>query len=364
MPRGATRSSRATAAQTVVCQGRFYKLMHTEPTKRNVENPVRERRAIAWSVVGVVLGLSLLYVATRKVDLQTLIATLRAIAPEWAVAVLACTLSFSAVKTWRWSLLLRFAGDIGFSRLHGAVYAGTALNFLLSHAGEFFRAVSISKDGKVSASAAFATIVVERALDFVALLLLLVLLSAFAPDVPALVETAAWFAAVFVVAAVLALRLLLDTPPWLVRVSTTVAKPVPERLKTWFLTQVGLSRAGIVAIRDMRMMAVALLISVLQWSLIVAAVWCSARSLGESVSLTSAVATFVLLVLGLTLPTAPMQVGTTQLAFAVGLATAGIGATTALAASLVYTTFLIIPTMLIGGVCLLQGRETAGAQPC
>ena len=103
-------------------------------------------------------------------------------------------------------------------------------------------------------------------------------------------------------------------------------------------------------------MIAVLVVSVLQWLLIVAAIWASALAVGESASIVALVTTFVLILVGLMLPNSPMQIGTTQLAFTIGLGTGGIMATTAIAASLVYTMFLIIPVMLAGGVCLLRNR--------
>ena len=104
-------------------------------------------------------------------------------------------------------------------------------------------------------------------------------------------------------------------------------------------------------------MLLAVVLSVLQWSLIVAAIWFSALAAGEAVGLVAATAIFVLIVLGLSLPNSPMQVGTTQLAFTVGFSAGGHSAAPAIAASVVYTLFLILPVMIAGGIYLLALRR-------
>ncbi len=103
------------------------------------------------------------------------------------------------------------------------------------------------------------------------------------------------------------------------------------------------------------LMLSAVLVSVLQWSLVIAAIWCSGKAVGLSATLIAATVTFVLIIVGLTLPNSPLQIGTTQLAFVVGLGTDGTGVTAAIAASLVYTAFLILPIMLAGAALALRG---------
>ena len=95
----------------------------------------------------------------------------------------------------------------------------------------------------------------------------------------------------------------------------------------------------------------ALTLSLLQWSMVILAIWISFRAVGETVSLTASIAVFVLTVIGLTLPSAPGQLGTTQLAFVAGLTFTGGATSAAFAASLVYNLWFVIATMLIG--CLL-----------
>ena len=64
-----------------------------------------------------------------------------------------------------------------------------------------------------------------------------------------------------------------------------------------------------------------------------------------------AIAVCVLTVSGLTLPAAPAQLGTTQLAFVVGFELVGAAAAPAFAASLVYTAAVVVMMMAVGAVC-------------
>ena len=324
------------------------------------------RKPLMWSVFGALFGLGLLYAATRKVQLSALRETLDSVDEVWLLGILALTFAFVALKAWRWGMLLRFLPGTKFSELHSAVYVGLAANFLVSHMGEFVRTMIIARRRDASASAVFASVLVERALDFIALLVLLALAGLLTPDLPDITKVAAVLTGALVMAAIAGLHLLLRPPTWLARVAAKAARPLPVAAQTWLRTQLSRSRQGLASIRDPRRMMIAISVSVLQWSLIVLAIWSSGLAVGQAVSLTAAIVTFVLIVFGLTLPNAPMQIGTTQLAFAIGFGIDRTGATSAVAASIIYTAFLIIPVMVLGAACLVRGRmagQTDRARP-
>ena len=92
-------------------------------------------------------------------------------------------------------------------------------------------------------------------------------------------------------------------------------------------------------------------LSALQWGCIVAVIWLSLSAIDQTVPLPAALAVWVLMVIGLTLPSAPAQLGTTQLAYVAGLTLAEIDAATAFAASAIYTCTVNLPIMLVGWSC-------------
>ncbi len=315
------------------------------------------RDAVLWTAFGTALGILLLYTSTRKVDPDALTEALRSADLIWAIGILGATAGFIAIKAWRWRLLLGFVPEIRFGKLHGAVYAGLAANFLISHVGEFLRAALVARENRVSTSAILASIVVERALDFVALLVLLVLVSLVPQELPDFVKTARAMVAVVLISATAAFLMLLHPPQWFG--SVLASAPMPERARLWLSRQVEQFRHGLTSIGDSYLMLLAILASVLQWSLVIAAIWFCGNAVGATASLVAVTATFVLIVIGLALPNAPMQVGTTQLAFAIGFSAGGTPATPAIAASLIYTIFLIVPIMIVGGVYLLRRGPSA-----
>jgi uncharacterized protein (TIRG00374 family) len=315
------------------------------------------RNTLLWTLAGTALGLALLYAATRKLDAAALAATLRSVDWPWLVVVLAAASAFCAIKAWRWGLLLANTRRPAFRELHSAVYTGLAVNFLVAHAGEFLRVATIARKQRLTTSAVLASIVVERALDFFALLLLLALLSVAVPDRPAMVATAAAISALVVAGMLSCLVMLLHPPAWSARLASGLAGLLPIRLQQQMNQQLDRFRIGLASLRNMRLLFWAVVASVLQWVFVIAAIWSSGRAVGLPATLTAATVTLVVIVIGLALPNSPLQIGTTQLAFVVGLGADGTGETPAIAASLVYTSFVILPIMLTGGVALLWGPD-------
>lgn len=323
------------------------------PVAGGPERP-RPGNRLVWSAAGIGLGLILLYAATRQVEWAALNDTLKRVIAGWAVSILGIVFAFVIIKAWRWKLLLPFLPDLKVRELHRAVYIGLAANFLVAHMGEFLRTMTVCRRIETSFSGVFASVLVERALDFIALLMLLSLFGMLAPDTHPAVKLGSVLSAMVVAAAVIFLHLVLRPPAWLVGIADKIGRRLPDAVRGWLTDQLALARPGLASIRDLRRMASAIMLSVLQWSLIVTAIWWSALAVGQPMSLTAGAVTFVLIVLGLTLPNAPMQVGATQLAFTIGLGVDGTDATAAVAASVVYTAFLILPVMLIGGAYLVR----------
>jgi uncharacterized protein (TIRG00374 family) len=240
--------------------------------------------------------------------------------------------------------------------LHVAVYAGLAINYVIAHLGEFLRSAIIARERKIGLSTVLASVFVERTLDFIALLILLAGAVATSRNIPEYAATAGVISAAVVGIAVGGLFLLLHPFDWMRRFAAVLCRVLPDRIEHWLAEQLHRFREGLVSIKDSRLMVKAILLSVLQWSFVVFLMWGSALAIGQSITLSAATATFVFIVVGLTLPNAPLQIGTNQLAFIIGYGIDGVDATSAVAASFVFTMFALVPTMLIGGVCFARGR--------
>ena len=135
------------------------------------------------------------------------------------------------------------------------------------------------------------------------------------------------------------------------RWGSAVLGQLPPRPRQWIVHQLQRGVSGLGALREPATVIRCILLSVLQWSCIVGAVAASAWAVGAPIPVSGAIAVFVLTVIGLTLPSSPAQLGTTQLAFVVGFELVGAAAAPAFAASLVYTAAVVVMMMAVGAVC-------------
>jgi len=275
--------------------------------------PLAARRAPL--AIGMAIGTLFLWLALRQADLGAAVLALARADPQWCLAVFAAGPLFMAIKTWRWAWILRPIATPRFNLLQRATYLGSAANMVVPSTGELLRTMTVARTGALPIATALGTVALERILDLLAIVMVLLL-----PDPPRAVRAAGRRVAVQLPPAV-AKRLRLDL----------------QRLAT-----------GVAALRGGRRLVTAVALSVLMWLPVVFAVWASARAVGVPATAAAAVTVFVLGVIGLTLPSAPATLGTTQLAFVSGLALSGVGAGPALAASLVYTVWFIVAVMAIG----------------
>ncbi|MCG8467937.1 MAG: flippase-like domain-containing protein, partial [Gemmatimonadetes bacterium] len=126
--------------------------------------------------IGIIVSIALLFYALRDVSVAELLEHLRA-ANLWylpaATTVATLTFHFRAIR-WR-ALLLPTGEEPPFSSRYAAVSIGFMVNNVIGgRVGEFARAYALSRIEPIGVSAALASLVVERLLDALVLLALLI----------------------------------------------------------------------------------------------------------------------------------------------------------------------------------------------
>src|SRR6476619_1305140 len=93
---------------------------------------------------------------------------------EWLTLSLLTMFANLAIRAWRWQYLLEPLGSTTFGNAFRATVVGFAASAVLpARAGEVIRPYFLSRHERVSATGAFATVVLERLLDTVTVLVLL-----------------------------------------------------------------------------------------------------------------------------------------------------------------------------------------------
>ena len=233
-----------------------------------------------------------------------------------ALAVVITTGVFP-LRAIRWRYFLAPAqADSPFRSRFAAVCVGFMANNLLpARAGELARAYAYSRLEPVSTATALATLVVERFLDGVAILLLLVVALAH-PDFPSGALPDELIAGVQGISLVLAVILLFSLvllvfPERSLRASAKVAHALlPTRLAAGLVTITAHIVAGLASMRGWRLLLPAFAWSLTVWAMQSLSFWVGFFAFGIDLPFAAALLTNATVALAVAVPSAPGFVGT------------------------------------------------------
>ena len=319
-------------------------------------------------VIGLAVGL--LAVFLREADLGQVWSAMAAARADLIWLTIGLTVVTFVVRAERWKYLLEPLGPTRFRTVFRTTVIGFAASAVLpARAGEVIRPYLLARQEGLSAAAAFATIVVERVLDLLAvLLLLLAFLIWFDPGVESrdsVLFSAIRFGGLVMAPVALGALLLMF-----------FMAGHPERLQAWLLkaeavlpvraasaiARVARTFAeGFAVVRRPERLVAALAWSVVLWVAIAAGVWSVAIAFGIAMPFTGGWLMIAPLVVGVAVPT-PGGVGGFHEAFRLG-ATSFFGADNdnAVGAAIVLHAISVGPVTLAGLLFILQDGLKLGA---
>jgi uncharacterized protein (TIRG00374 family) len=315
------------------------------------------RRALLL-LLGAALGALFLFLAVRKLDWAAFASEVgRAHLGQVALGVV-CLLCYYGVKAERWKHLVSPFARASGRDLQPAVLAGLAGNYVLPHFGELARAVLAARQFGAPPSAFLGSIAIERFFDFLALLVMVVVVLLPLGGIDHEIRVASLAVAAFCGVLLAGVVLFLFRTETCIGIARSVLSPISRKLAAMAAYHLSHARVGLGAIAAPRLLVRIFGWSLLQWFAILGCVVFSLRAVDAPVTLAGAVSVLLLNVIGLTLPAAPGHVGTVQLAFIAGLAPFGVGDEEAFAASVIYNVLMVVPTVILG----LPGLRRAGAE--
>lgn len=169
-----------------------------EPPTSGAGPTLRLLARVGFVLIWIGMGVALLWITLRRVDLPALSRSLREM-PLWAVlGVFALDLLAVISKAGKWHTLLRPVRIVGIARLQAAIYAGGAVSVVLPfRLDEAVRALAAGRLGGVSAVKVLGSMALERLVDVVVLL-------AFAGVLALALPLPGWFSTTVLWVAVLA----------------------------------------------------------------------------------------------------------------------------------------------------------------
>jgi uncharacterized protein (TIRG00374 family) len=306
-------------------------------------------------VSGLALGLVALFL--RNADLARVADAMRTARPDLLVAAVVLTLLSYVVRAERWQYLLEPLGHTRFRVAFRTTVIGFAASSVLpARAGEVLRPYLLARREGLSATAAFATIIVERVLDLVTVLLLLATyLASF--DTGMAARDSSLFAAIrlgglmmgpLAVLSMLLMFVLAGHPEWLHAWLARVDRWLPARLSGLIGRLLRMFAEGFGVLRRPERLLASLGWSVVLWVIISAETWVVARAFHIAMPFAGSWLMLALLVVGVAVPT-PGGVGGFHEAFRLG-ATAFFGAdnNAAIGAAILLHATSFVPVTLLG----------------
>ncbi len=304
---------------------------------------VPERR-IPWKRLGAVAGAAILAWMFWRVDRAALVTALRRSDLRLVAAVGLLNFVAIGLKAWRWQIVIAAAQPVRLALVALTTLIGFMANAVLpARAGELVRVVLLGQRGGVSKTTLLASLALDRLLEGVAMIAVLVALPLLTPT-PLWFRSATW-ALSAVVFGLLALGVVIGhgrEHRWLRRL------PVSQRIRAWLAHVLERLSAGFAALRSPGHLVSALVISVLGWGLQGLMLWLCLTALDVHLSLLAAFLVLMAVNVGVMAPAAPGSVGTFELATVVALAFLGVAEAPALAFALIYHAVQLIPTVLAG----------------
>ena len=268
-----------------------------------------------------------------------------------------------ALRAFRWQYLLAPIGPTRFGTAFQTTVIGFAASFLLpARPGEVLRPYLLAKREHLPPTAAFATIILERLLDLITVLLLFAVFvltvdpASLSGD-PALfarVKTGGLLSAAASAAGLAVLFALAGHPERLGRWALKVERVLPERLARTLAAFVESFAQGLAVMRQPGRLLVSLILSVPLWLSIAAGIWLTSRAFHMTFGYLGSFLVMTLLVVGVAMPT-PGQVGGFHAAYRVAVVTFfGVPDATAVGAAIVLHAVSFLPVTLLGLVFMAQ----------
>lgn len=320
-------------------------------------------RNLLKTVIVIALAVGLMALFLRNADLRQVWASVTAARMDYLLLSLLLTCATFLVRAERWQYLL---GPLGPTRFW-VVFRTTVIGFgasaiLPARAGEVIRPYLLARREGLSATAAFATILVERILDLVAVLsLMAVFLIFFDPGLEA--RDSAFFSAIrfgglvmapIAIGALLVMFFMAGHPERLHEWLLKAERVLPARVAAMIANFARTFAEGFAVVRRPERLVAAMAWSMVLWATIAAGIWAVSIGFGIAMPFTGAWLMLAPLVVGVAVPT-PGGVGGFHEAYRLG-ATAFFGADndTAVGAAIVLHAFSVVPVTIAALLFMVQ----------
>jgi len=318
-----------------------------------------------------VLAIALLGWFLQHADLADVWVQVREARVDLLIVGFALVVVTFVIRAHRWQYLLRPIGPTRFRTAFCTTIIGAAaLGVLPARAGDLLRPYLLARQEGLSTSATFATIVMERVLDLIAMLVLLALYvwgTSDASRLPASlrhgIEVSAALAGLAALMLVALTWVMATHPERIGRLVFSAARMLPSTMAERLAGYARTFSTGFAVAREPQALAAALCWSFLLWLVIAGEAWLVAMAFGIYMPFAGSFLLQALLTIGVAVPT-PGGVGSYHEAYRIGVTTFfGAANDKAVAAAIVTHAISYVPVVLAGGIFMAQDGLGFGRLP-
>lgn len=316
------------------------------------------------------LTLGLLAFFFRNADMAGVWAETRRARGGLLLAAVCVTLVTYVLRAFRWQYLLAPIGPTHFGNAFRTTVIGFAASFLLpARAGEVIRPYLLARREGLSATSAFATIILERLLDLVTVLLFFtIFVLTLGPESAGTanlerVKAGGVLAGAAALAGLGVLFALAGHPERVGRAALRIERVLPARLAHAVATFVATFAQGLAVMRQPRTLLIALALSFPLWLSIAAGIWLCSMAFHITFPFAGSFLVMTVLVVGVAMPT-PGAIGGFHAAYQIAVQTFfGATADRAVGGAIVLHAISFLPVTLLGIFFMArEGLTLAGAR--
>jgi len=314
------------------------------------------------TVVVSLLAIALFAWFLSRANLGDVWAQVRQARPELLMAALLLVAATFWVRAVRWQYLLAPIGPTRFRTAFRTTVIGfAALSLLPARAGDLLRPYLLARQEGLSPPATFATVVMERVIDLMTVLVLLAVFvwgfsdaSTLPPSLRPSIEVASALAALAATAMMGMMWVLATHPERIGAFVAAATRVLPRRLGARLGAVARTFSGGFAVAREPRALTMAFLWSLPLWLLLAGETWLVTRAFSIDMPFTGGFLLQALLVIGVAVPT-PGAVGSYHEAYRIGVTTFfGASNDAAVAAAIMVHAVGFIPVVFVGLVFMAQ----------
>lgn len=305
-------------------------------------------------LLGIAVSAGLLYLVLRNISPSEILSHLRRTHWGWLALAVASNLAIVGARGIRWGSFYHPAAPAPWPLVSATAIGFMGNNLLPLRAGELLRAYLAARSARLSFWTAMATLVVERVLDALSILLILGAVVLLVP-VPQWLKAAALVFLVLDIAAMGALILLARDRG---RLAARIMR-IP-RLGATLTRWLSLFSVGLQSLRPGPHLAPLLAWTLVIWLVTTAAVWAALHAGGLVLPFSAALTVLAFSGIGVSIPSAPGYVGTLQFFVVQALAIYAVTGVEAVSFSFLYHASSFIPMTLLGWACLIAEGVSLG----